>query len=82
LQSNTAEHTDDTDQRAFEKGGEMTPVTHAPDQRGETIVLPQYVGSWQMGGSYGLRISVTKKPRWLTRKVAAWLLEWEWKGKA
>ena len=38
----------------------------------------KYAGGWQIGGDYGLLISVTKKPRWLTRKIISLLLEWEW----
>ena len=36
-------------------------------------------GTWTIGGAQGLSFSVSKKPRWLTRKLCAWLLEWEWK---
>ncbi len=42
------------------------------------LELPKYLGAWQIGGSIGLRISVTKKPRWLTRFLLKWLIEWEW----
>ncbi len=38
--------------------------------------LPVYVGGWQMGQ---FRFNLTKRPRWLTRVMMKWLLEWEWR---
>lgn len=36
-------------------------------------------GHWEFGSPIGLRVRVTKKPRWLTRKMAKFLLELEWR---
>jgi len=41
--------------------------------------IPKYVGGWQIGGSTGLTVNQTRRPRWLTRVLCRWLLEWEWK---
>ena len=38
----------------------------------------KYAGSYTIGGSYGLKFSVQKRPRWLTRKLLWWLLEIGW----
>lgn len=40
--------------------------------------LPRYVGGWRMGGLTGLYVAQTRRPRWLTRVLCRWLLEWEW----
>lgn len=40
--------------------------------------LPRYVGGWRIGGSTGLTVNQTRRPRWLTRVLCRWLLEWEW----
>lgn len=61
----------------------MTPLEHKPaelqGQIGITIYQPpRYVGGWQIGGNTGLRVNVTKRPRWLTRFLLRHLLEWEW----
>lgn len=37
--------------------------------------FPPSVGGWQMGTT---RFMQTRKPRWLTRVLCKWLLEWEW----
>ena len=39
---------------------------------------PKTVGWWQLGGPRGLSVHQTKRPRWLTRVMCKWLLEWEW----
>ena len=39
---------------------------------------PVYVGCWLLGDGHSLRIWQTRKPRWLTRLMCRWLLEWEW----
>lgn len=43
-----------------------------------TIEQPQYVGGWRIGGLTGLTVKQTRRPRWLTRVLCRWLLEWEW----
>ena len=40
--------------------------------------IPKYVGGWRIGGSIGLTVNQTRRPRWLTRVLCRWLLEWEW----
>lgn len=42
-------------------------------------LLPVHVGAWYMGG---LVVPLTRRPRWFTRVMARWLLEWEWRDKA
>lgn len=37
-----------------------------------------YVGCWEIGGALGLRVAQRKRPRWVTRKLCALLLEWRW----
>jgi hypothetical protein len=39
---------------------------------------PKPVGRWRLGGPQGLSLYMTKRPRWLTRVLCEWLLEWEW----
>lgn len=39
---------------------------------------PKWVGYYQIGGSPGLRVSATVRPRWLTRVLLRWLIEWDW----
>jgi len=36
------------------------------------------VGYWRIGGVHGLAIAMTQRPRWLTRVLCRWLLEWSW----
>lgn len=43
-----------------------------------TIQLPRYVGHWEIGGPTGMHFSQTTRPRWLTRLMSRWLLQWEW----
>jgi hypothetical protein len=38
----------------------------------------KFVGHWKIGGPIGLRVSLMVRPRWLTRVMCKWLLEWEW----
>ena len=45
----------------------------------EFIKPPKYVGHYQIGGRDGLRVSMTTRPRWLTRLMVRWLLEWYWR---
>jgi hypothetical protein len=40
--------------------------------------LPKYVGYYQIGGDYGLRVSFTKKPIWFHRTMMKLCLGWEW----
>lgn len=39
---------------------------------------PRYVGFWTIGGVTGIRVATLNKPRWLTRVLCSWLLEWTW----
>lgn len=39
---------------------------------------PKYVGYYQLGGQFGLRISFAKKPCWFHRKMMKLCLGWEW----
>ena len=41
-----------------------------------TIALPPVKGKWIIGGDF--YIHVAKRPRWLTRKLMWWLVEWKW----
>lgn len=43
---------------------------------------PEVVGYWMFPGSaegIGMKMACYKKPRWLTIKLMAWLLEFEYK---
>ncbi len=42
------------------------------------ISTPPAVGRWRLGGPQGLSLYMMRKPRWLTRVMCKWLLEWEW----
>jgi hypothetical protein len=42
------------------------------------LVCPPSVGRWQIGGPTGMSIHLAKRPRWLTRLMCAWLLQWVW----
>lgn len=48
-----------------------------PDNR-FLLINPRYVGGYQIGGAYGLRIMFERKPRWVHRKMMKWCLGWEW----
>lgn len=39
---------------------------------------PQYVGAWLIGGPLGIKLPMLRRPRWLTRVLSRWLLEWDW----
>jgi hypothetical protein len=43
-----------------------------------TFSIPNYVGSYSIGGKTGLQIHFTKKPKWLHRKMMKLCLGWEW----
>ena len=46
------------------------------------IKQPKVVGYWILPGSakgVGMKMACYKKPRWLTIKLMAWLLEFEYK---
>ena len=46
---------------------------------------PKAVGYWMFPGSaegIGMKMACYKKPRWLTIKLMAWLLEFEYKEQA
>ena len=45
------------------------------------IVNTPYMGHWQIGGPTGLGLAQISRPRWFTRLMAKWLLEWEWRDK-
>lgn len=45
---------------------------------GKGIGLPKYVGGYQIGGQYGLKINLEKKPIWLHRTMMKLCLGWEW----
>lgn len=40
--------------------------------------MPAVVGAWVIGGKPGLYFYMREKPRWLTRLMCRWLLEWKW----
>ena len=49
------------------------------------IKQPKVVGYWILPGSakgVGMKMACYKKPRWLTIKLMAWLLEFEYKEEA
>ena len=58
-----------------EQDNPLTGITHKipADQH------PNYVGYWELGGQYGLRLCQSIKPRWLTRLLMGWILEIRWK---
>jgi hypothetical protein len=41
-------------------------------------MMPNYVGGYQLGGEFGLRINLQKKPNWLHRTMMKLCLGWEW----
>lgn len=43
------------------------------------FTFPKFVGHWLIGGATGLRLFQARKPRWLTRVLCRWLLEWQWR---
>jgi hypothetical protein len=46
--------------------------------QGNGIQLPKYVGGYQLGGAFGLRLMFLKKPIWLHRKMMKLCLGIEW----
>ena len=49
------------------------------------VKSPKVVGYWMFPGSaegIGMKMACYKKPRWLTIKLMAWLLEFEYKEEA
>ena len=44
----------------------------------QRVEQPIFVGAWQMGGPQGFNFNITKRPRWLTRVMMKFLIEWEW----
>lgn len=42
------------------------------------ICRPAVAGCWVVCGN--VRIYVMRRPRWLARVMARWLLQWEWEG--
>ena len=43
------------------------------------IRQPTVAGFWCVGGAGGLRIATRQRPRWLTRVLMHWLVEWQWR---
>ena len=41
--------------------------------------LPKTVGSYKFG--HTVITTCTKRPRWMTRLLMKWLVEWEWEDK-
>ena len=39
---------------------------------------PQYAGGYCMGGNYGIKFSLTKKPCWIHRMGVRLVLGWKW----
>ena len=48
------------------------------EQEFTIIGMPAIAGSWTIGGPAGLRIYMKQRPRWLTRLMTRWLMEWVW----
>lgn len=46
--------------------------------KGTTDLMPKYVGGYQFGGKFGLRIMFQKKPNWFHRTMMKLCLGWEW----
>jgi hypothetical protein len=42
------------------------------------ISQPNYIGSYKIGGDYGLQIHFVTKPNWFHRKMMKLCLGWEW----
>lgn len=53
-------------------------ISVPPDTPVTRLRVPLFVGYWQLGGPAGIRYPLTRRPRWLTRRLTRWLLEWEW----
>jgi hypothetical protein len=39
---------------------------------------PKYVGYYEIGGKYGLRIALANKPSWFNRTMIKLCFGWEW----
>ena len=48
------------------------------DRQNDFIKLPNYAGCYQLGGSQGLMVYLSKKPNWLHKKLMKLCLGWEW----
>lgn len=46
--------------------------------KGMADLMPKYVGAYQLGGEFGLRIMFKKKPNWFHRTMMKLCLGWEW----
>ena len=46
--------------------------------KGITDLVPKYDGAYQIGGNFGLRIFIKKKPNWFHRTMMKLCLGWEW----
>jgi hypothetical protein len=46
--------------------------------KGSIDLMPKYVGCYQLGGEFGLRIMIKKKPNWFHRTMMKLCLGWEW----
>jgi hypothetical protein len=55
-----------------------TTVTDSTVVSYQFQIMPKYVGFYQLGGKFGLRISQEKKPSWFKRKMMKWCLGFEW----
>jgi hypothetical protein len=42
------------------------------------IKSPVYVGYYELGGQYGIRIAFEKKPNWFHRTMMKLCLGWSW----
>jgi hypothetical protein len=48
------------------------------DKHFTPFMMPNYVGGYRLGGEFGLRINLQKKPNWLHRTMMKLCLGWEW----
>jgi len=55
---------------------EQTPTFSIGNGKVITIALPLSAGKWTISGNF--HIHVQQRPRWLTRKLMWWLVEWGW----
>lgn len=42
------------------------------------IAPPNPVGRYEIGGQYGMHVTLSKKPMWIHRVFSKILLGWEW----
>jgi D-serine dehydratase len=59
------------------EGGDRFTYT-AMNQPAALVHAPCYVGGYQIGGKYGLRINFASKPNIIHRTFMRVLLGWEW----